>query len=132
MIVCSPQAPRDPQRSWTPAAKRRPKEFRIDPGRVENRLLCLQQLAANFRGRSEDQVGMVPGVDANGVSGFDHCPRDLRPLLYEAPDEEKRRLHLMTIKHLHHLLGVGIVGTIVERQRQLTRPWFQANERPPI
>src|SRR5271157_6272248 len=52
------------QRCRTAPAEGRPKELWLNAGRVEDRLLRLLKLVAHLGLRSEDQVGMVPGVAA--------------------------------------------------------------------
>ncbi len=67
---------------------------------------------------------MVP----NDVSGFHDFSDDVRPLLRVASDQKKSGVNIVAGQHVQQALGVGIVGPVIVRERQLFRPAVQPGE----
>ena len=117
----------------TASAEGRPEELGFDAGRVKDRLLRLLELASHLGGfEAEDQVGMVPGVAADGMPGIDDGTRDLGLLLHESAHEKERRLHAVSLQHFHHAPGVGVVRAVVVGERHQARAARQTDERPAV
>ena len=113
------------------ASERRAEEFYLDAGGVEDGLLCPLKLAARLGGGTEDEVGVVPGVVSDRVSGGDYGASDIGPLFDELANQEKRRFDLMAVEDFQQALGVRIVGAVVEGKSKLTRAGWQADEGSP-
>src|ERR1022692_3362041 len=123
-----PEGSHRAQRGRTAAAERRPEDLRFHPGGVKDGLSGLRKLAAQLGRRCKDQVGMAPGMAANGMTGGDQGARDLGLLLNILSNEEKCGLHAMAFQHLDHAPGVGIVGPVVVGERQQARAGPEADE----
>ena len=50
---------------------------------------------------------------AYGVSGFEHCPRNLRTLAHELTNHEKRCFHIVARQHFQKLQCVRIIRAII-------------------
>jgi hypothetical protein len=66
------------------------------------------------------------------VSGPGYFFGNLWPLLYEAPNEKKGGTDAMPGEYFQDSESVGIVGAIVESQRQMRGSGTPADESPPV
>ena len=66
---------------------------------------------------------------ADNVSGPENFAGDLRTLLHIASDQKKSRMHIMPGEDFQQAQRVSIIGTVVVRQRNLSRPARQSRER---
>src|SRR5271155_133632 len=75
---------------------------------------------------------MAESMIANHVSSPHHLAHDIRPLLYVAPNEKKRCLHVVPREHVEQMQRVRVVRTIVESQSQLLGSRLEPGKSPAI
>src|SRR5258708_30637446 len=62
---------------------------------------------------------MGEGVVSDNMSSLHQFANDVRPLLHVAPDQKKRGVKIVAGQHVQQALGMGVVGSVIVRKRQL-------------
>ena len=85
----------------------------ICSNRIFNGLIAVFQLLTYARGRSKNQVGMVVGMIADGVSSLLDGADDIGPLPHILSDQKKCGPGIVLCKQVEQMKGVRIVGPVI-------------------
>ena len=114
------------------AAKRWTEEAHSPASHIFNcggyRATALREFAAHRSRRGKDQVGMRERVIANFMARARHLKRNFRALPHITANHEKRCANAVARQHFQQAQRPGIVGAVIEGERQLARAWRQAGE----
>src|SRR5262249_53905640 len=115
----------------TPSSERRPEERRRSSNGIFQSLATILQLLAQLGSRKKNQVGMAVAVIADRMPRIVNGSRDLRPLAYEFPDQEKGGFGSVAGQYVEQATRMGVVGPVIVGQRNLFRI-ATVGERAPV
>jgi len=108
--------PRQTKCPRPPPAPRRTKKVRVLAHGLADGLAALLDFLANAPGRKKNQLRMGEGMIADHVSPARNFPRDIRPLLHEAPDQKKSGPDVVFAQHIQQPQRVRIIRSIVKTE----------------